>query len=141
MQHVDLRIGAAATALTIITLSACSTPPAAPVGLSAAPVGLSAAPVELSAAPVELSAVVPVSPADDTLAAPQPPPPIRAEIPPPAPSAQALWRFGHWSWNGSKFLWTPGRYVERPSPAASWVPGYWEQRPEGWIRVDGQWTS
>lgn len=127
MQHVDLRVGAAATSLTIITLSACSTPPAAPV--------------ELSAAPVELSAVVAASPVDDTHAAPQPPPPTRAEIPPPAPSAQALWRFGHWSWNGSKFVWTPGQYVERPSPAASWVPGYWEQRPEGWIRVDGQWTS
>jgi hypothetical protein len=120
MQPVDLRIGVAAAALTIIALSACSTPPAAPV---------------------ELSAAVPATPAADTLAAPQPPPPTRAEIPPPAPSPRALWRFGHWSWNGSKFVWTPGRYVERPSPTASWIPDYWEQRPEGWIRVDGQWAS
>jgi hypothetical protein len=119
MQHVDPWIGVAAAALSIITLSACSTPPAAPVGVSAAPARLAA----------------------ETIPAPQPPPPTRAEIPPPAPSPQALWRFGHWSWNGTQFVWNPGYYVERPSPEASWIPGYWEQRPEGWIRVDDEWAS
>lgn len=120
MQHVDPRIGVAAALLGIMALSACSTPPAAPVRLSAAD---------------------PARPPAETIAAPQPPPPTRAEIPPPAPSPQALWRFGHWSWNGKQFLWNPGHYVERPSPEASWIPGYWEQRPEGWIRVDDQWAS
>jgi hypothetical protein len=119
MQHVDLCIGVAAAALSIITLSACSTPPAAPVGVSAAR----------------------ATPAAETIPAPHAPPPTRAEIPPPSPSPQALWRFGHWSWNGKQFVWNPGHYVERPSPEASWIPGYWEQRPEGWIRVDDQWAS
>ena len=120
MQHVDLWIAVAAATLSIITLSACATPPAAPVGPSAA---------------------APASRAAETIPAPNPPPPTRAEIPPPAPSPQALWRFGHWSWNGKQFVWSPGHYVERPSPEASWIPGYWEQRPEGWIRVDDQWAS
>ena len=119
MQYFDLRIGAAAV-LSIVALSACSTPPVRPV---------------------QVSAAVPVKASADTAVAPHPPPPIRAEIPPPAPSPQALWRFGHWSWDGGQFVWNPGQYVERPSPTASWIPGYWEQRPEGWIRVDDQWNS
>jgi len=119
MQYVGPRIAIAA-ALGLVALSACSTPPAAPV---------------------EVSAAVSAKPASEIVAAPQPPPPTRVEIPPPAPSPQALWRFGHWSWKGGQFVWNPGQYVERPSPAASWIPGYWEQRPEGWIRVEDQWTS
>lgn len=115
MQHVGPRIAAAA--LGFIALSACSTPPA------------------------EVSAAVSARPSSEIIAAPQPPPPTRVELPPPAPSPQALWRFGHWSWNGRQFVWNPGQYVEPPSPTASWIPGYWEQRPEGWIRVDDQWIS
>src|SRR5215471_16931726 len=77
------------------------------------------------AALVEVSAAAPARPSADAVAAPQP----------PAPSPQSLWRFGHWSWNGRQFVWNPGQYVEPPSPTASWIPGYWEQRPEGWVRV------
>jgi hypothetical protein len=120
MRRIGLRIGVAATALSVVALSSCSTPPPAAV---------------------EISETFPASPRDAPVLAPHPPPPTRAEIPPPAPSPQALWRFGHWSWNGEQFVWNPGQYIERPSPAASWIPGYWEQRPEGWIRVDDQWTS
>ena len=118
MQHVDRMISVAAAALGFVALSACSTPPATLVELSAVPARAS---TEIGAAP-------------------HPPPPIRVEIPPPAPSPQALWRFGHWSWDGRQFVWNPGQYVERPSPTASWIPDHWEQRPEGWIRVDGQWV-
>jgi hypothetical protein len=119
MQHVDRMIGVAAAALGSVALAACSTPPGSLV--------------------VEPSAVL-ARGASEIVAAPQPPPPIRVEIPPPAPSSQALWRFGHWSWDGRQFVWNPGQYVERPSPTASWIPDHWEQRPEGWIRVDGQWV-
>ena len=121
MQRVDPRIGFAAAVLSAVGLLACSAP---------------------SATSVQVSEATLTEPAVETVViAPNPPPPTRAEIPPPAPSPQALWRFGHWSWNGTQFVWNPGQYVERPFPAASWIPGYWEQRPEGWIRVDGQWTS
>jgi len=40
-----------------------------------------------------------------------------------------------------KYVWMRGHYVQRPSPTANWIPGYWEQRPEGWIRIEGQWIS
>ena len=116
MRHVDHMIGVAA--LGFIALSGCSTPPTALVEVS----------------------TVSARPPTEIVAAPQPPPPTRAEIPPPAPSPQALWRFGHWSWDGRQFVWNPGQYVERPSPTASWLPDHWEQRPEGWIRIDGQWV-
>jgi hypothetical protein len=26
-------------------------------------------------------------------------------------------------------------------PTANWIPGYWEQRPEGWMWVEGRWIS
>jgi hypothetical protein len=79
-------------------------------------------------------------PAGNVLA-PYQPPPQRAEIPPPAPSPQALWVAGHWhwSWSGVRYVWTPGRYIERPQPNANWLPGYWEQHAGGWIWVEGRW--
>ena len=38
-----------------------------------------------------------------------PPPaplPIAAVVPPPSPAA-ALWRRGHWRWNGGRYVWVP----------------------------------
>jgi YXWGXW repeat-containing protein len=76
-----------------------------------------------------------------TVAAPYPPPPARAEIPPPDLLPGSLWQFGHWTWDGARYLWTPGRYIERPSPDANWLPGYWRQQADGWVWVDGRWSS
>ncbi len=73
--------------------------------------------------------------------APYPPPPKRAEIPPPPPSTDALWQTGHWTWNGTDFIWTPGSYIQRPTPTANWLPGYWVQDSSGWIWTDGRWQS
>jgi hypothetical protein len=117
--QVDRMIVAAA-GLGVLVFSACSSPSAPPAQVT------SAAPIE-----AQPSAAV----------APHPPPPRRAEIPPPAPSPQALWKFGHWSWNGQRYVWMPGHYVQRPSPTANWIPDYWEQAPGGWMWVEGQWTS
>jgi hypothetical protein len=73
--------------------------------------------------------------------APYPPPAKRAEIPPPVPATDALWLVGHWQWNGSKFAWTAGRYIQRPSPSANWLPGYWEQDFGGWRWTEGHWET
>jgi WXXGXW repeat (2 copies) len=73
--------------------------------------------------------------------APYPPPPERAEIPPPAPSTDLLWLAGHWNWNGAKYAWTPGHYVQRPLPTANWRPGYWDQESGGWLWTEGHWDS
>jgi hypothetical protein len=75
------------------------------------------------------------------IAAPYPPPAKRAEIPPPAPSADALWSGGHWKWAGSKYVWISGSYIQRPAPTANWMPGYWEQSSAGWIWTEGHWQS
>jgi WXXGXW repeat (2 copies) len=75
-----------------------------------------------------------------TIAAPYPPPPQLAEIPPPAPAPDALWHFGHWSWTGAKYLWSRGHYIERPTPTANWSQGYWQQGADGWVWVEGRWT-
>ena len=118
MRRLDPMIGVAAVALTAAVLSACSAPSVGPGVSSTA-----------------------AAPATTVITAPVPPPPGRAEIPPPAPSARALWTSGHWHWNGERYVWAPGRYIERPTPTANWRPGYWEQQPQGWLWVDGQWTS
>jgi len=119
MQHVDRAIGFAA-AFGAIILSACSAPPAPPA---------ETAPAASSEARILV------------VAAPHPPPPRRAELPPPAPAPQALWKSGHWRWNGQQYVWVPGHYAQRPSPTANWIPDYWEQGPDGWMWVEGQWTS
>jgi YXWGXW repeat-containing protein len=74
-------------------------------------------------------------------AAPYPPPPMRAEIPSPARSADSLWLVGHWNWDGARYAWTPGHYVQRPTPTANWLPGYWEQGSGGWVWTEGHWQS
>jgi hypothetical protein len=76
-----------------------------------------------------------------SVVAPYPPPPKHAEIPPPAPTADSLWQCGHWTWNGMKYLWSPGTYLQRPTPTANWMPGYWEQDAGGWIWTEGHWQS
>jgi WXXGXW repeat (2 copies) len=86
-------------------------------------------------------AMAPSSAGTTSLVAPYAPPPLQAETPPPPPSPLAMWQPGHWSWNGSQYLWTSGHYIERPNPSANWQPGYWQQRAGGWIWVDGHWIS
>jgi hypothetical protein len=120
MQRVDPMIGVAAAALIAVATAACSTAPRTALEAADSVTGV---------------------PETATTAASYPPPSERAEIPPPASSPQALWRSGYWTWNGVKYVWMRGHYVQRPSPTANWIPGYWEQRPEGWIRIEGQWIS
>ncbi|HEY3909023.1 MAG TPA: hypothetical protein VGM07_03940 [Stellaceae bacterium] len=113
MKHVACTGGFVAAAVCAALLSACSSVRSDP--------------------PAHMAATVPV--------APYPPPPMRAEIPPLAQSADALWLVGHWSWDGARYAWAPGHYVRRPSPTANWLPGYWEQASGGWIWTEGHWQS
>jgi WXXGXW repeat (2 copies) len=79
--------------------------------------------------------------ADATIVAPRAPPPKRAEIPPRARVPGSLWEFGHWHWSSGRFVWVPGRYIERPAPSANWMPGYWDEQANGWVWVEGRWSS
>jgi WXXGXW repeat (2 copies) len=111
MQHFGRMVGFALAVVSAALLSGCSVARPDPPGPSMAAV------------------------------APYPPPPRRAEIPPPVPSADSLWLVGHWSWAGAKYIWTPGRYVQRPTPTANWRPGYWDEEAGGWLWTEGHWES
>jgi hypothetical protein len=41
---------------------------------------------------------------------------------------------------GLQYVWIAGQYVQRPAPSANWVPGYWQQGPNGWIWTEGRWA-
>lgn len=111
MRHFDRMVGVAAALACAAILPACS-------GVKSDP-------------PAHAAAAI----------APYPPPPMRAEIPPLASRSDALWLVGHWGWNGAKYSWMPGRYVQRPTPTANWLPGYWEQGSGGWVWTEGHWQS
>ena len=48
---------------------------------------------------------------------PYPPPPARVERVPAAPSRNATWVDGEWSWRGRRWLWIRGRWVVPPRGA------------------------
>ena len=64
----------------------------------------------------------------------------RADLAPNAPPPTYVWEPGHWYWNGVRYHWQPGRYIAKPTTTATYTPGQWEQRPQGWRWVDGQWS-
>jgi len=78
-------------------------------------------------------------PAAPSIVVPTAPPAPQPENPPPAPSPTYVWEPGHWSWNGVQYFWNPGKYVERPTVSATYVPGHWERYTNGWVWYDGRW--
>jgi hypothetical protein len=74
---------------------------------------------------------------------PTAPPPPRVEVVPVLPAGRVeieRWQPGYWRWNGHEHIWVGGRYVARPQPRAEWIPGRWEQRPRGWVYIEGHWN-
>ncbi len=35
---------------------------------------------------------------------------------------------------------SPGNMYSGPTPTANWVPGYWQQGPNGWVWTEGRWA-
>ena len=64
---------------------------------------------------------VPSNAGTTSVVAPYAPPARLTETPPSAP-APLIWQPEHWSWTGTEYAWTPGRYVMGPSPTATRVP-------------------
>lgn len=52
---------------------------------------------------------------------PYPPPPARVEFIPASPSDRAVWIDGEWLWQGRRYAWKSGRWVE-PPPGAAFAP-------------------
>ncbi len=140
MPYFDWMVGIAAAALWSAALSGCHAPPPPSIAtftVNRASLYPAAQTADLPGDPAAAISEGGVGPA----AAPYAPPPKRAEIPPPAPSPHSLWQSGHWSWEGAKYVWARGQYLERPTPTANWLPGYWQQQSGGWVWVAGRWRS
>jgi hypothetical protein len=74
---------------------------------------------------------------------PNPPiPPAQSETRPlPPVSAQPLsWQPGHWSWNGSAYVWDPGQYVPAEGHGVNWMPGFWQHTDDGWVWRPAHWV-
>ena|SRR5690349_18894827 len=70
---------------------------------------------------------------------PAAPPPRVAESITVAPGPEYLWVPGYHVWNGSAYIWTPGRWERRPANRRAWVPGHWNHDRHGWYWVEGHW--
>lgn len=67
-----------------------------------------------------------------------PPAPIAEVQPaPPGPPEEFFWKPGHWRWNGAEYVWHHGVWERRPPRAVEWIPPHWENRPGGWVFVEG----
>jgi hypothetical protein len=67
-----------------------------------------------------------------------PPPPVVERYGPP-PHPGWVWHGGYQRWNGRRYVWVPGYWVQPPRPRAVWIPGHWVQRPGGWVFIRGHW--
>ena len=141
---VALALSGPALAGTASTLGADSAPSAAMPDVIAQ--GYPVPPPSYPQAPppaypsADLPPAPPTPPASPAALAPTPPPPPEVEAPPPAPSPSYVWEPGHWYWNGLQYHWQPGTYIEKPTTTATYKPGHWEERPDGWMWVASQWT-
>ncbi|HEV2176977.1 MAG TPA: hypothetical protein VGW33_07220 [Terriglobia bacterium] len=68
-----------------------------------------------------------------------PPPPAVVERVGVAPGPGFVWIAGYQSWNGSAYVWVPGRWERRPPRRHGWVPGHWVHTGRGWYWVRGHW--
>ncbi|WP_428490282.1 hypothetical protein [Rhodopila sp.] len=68
-------------------------------------------------------------------------PPPRAEVVPPPPGGRMIWEPGHWQWDGARYAWHPGRYVERGPHHGHYVQGrwIWGPREHRWLWRPAHW--
>ncbi len=56
-------------------------------------------------------------------------PPPRAEVVPPPPREHVVWEPGHWHWDGVRYVWIDGHYIERGPHHARYAEGHWVWGP------------
>ena len=56
-----------------------------------------------------------------------------------APGPGYVWTPGYHRWDGNRYVWTGGAWVQPPRPHAVWVPHRWVRRNGGWVLVEGRW--
>ena len=57
----------------------------------------------------------------------------------PAPGPGYVWINGYHRWDGSAYVWVPGRWEMPPRPHARWIAHHWVRRNGGWVMVEGHW--
>jgi hypothetical protein len=72
--------------------------------------------------------------------APPPAPIYEVQTAPPGPLELFFWQPGHWRWEGGRYIWHRGIWARRPHPAAVWMAPHWEQRPQGYVFIEGRWN-
>jgi WXXGXW repeat (2 copies) len=70
-----------------------------------------------------------------------PPPPRVVETVPPVPHEHPgwVWQSGYHRYDGSRYVWVPGRYAEPPHSHDRWEEGRWVERNGGWVWIEGRW--
>jgi|SRR5580658_7319328 hypothetical protein len=67
------------------------------------------------------------------------PPAAVVETRPAAPGTGYVWIDGYQNWNGSAYVWVPGRWELPPRANARWVAHRWVHRNGGYVMVEGHW--
>ncbi|MCU0662370.1 MAG: YXWGXW repeat-containing protein [Myxococcota bacterium] len=72
-----------------------------------------------------------------------PPPPVKVEIQPPAPSAGYVWIEGHWDWNDAdtSWVWVEGTWTRPPKEGWQWVPPKFDDREDNDVYTPGHWSE
>ncbi len=65
-----------------------------------------------------------------------PPPPRYEAVPPPREGY--VWAPGYWNWDGSRYVWANGQYVEE-HPGEHWVHHEWREHDGRWRLEGGHW--
>lgn len=70
---------------------------------------------------------------------PMPAPPQVQEVVVTAPSPEAVWVPGHWSYRGHGYVWISGHWEMPPPYSRSYVAGHWERRGHHTYWVESYW--
>jgi hypothetical protein len=68
-------------------------------------------------------------------------PPPRSEMVPPPPGGRMIWQPGHWQWDGHRYVWIRGHYVERRRHSGHYAEGHWRwsQREGRYVWMPAHW--
>jgi hypothetical protein len=68
---------------------------------------------------------------------PPPPPPRFERAPYGRPGF--IWEPGHWQWDGVRYDWVGGHWLERRPGYAHFEPGHWVRRGGAWVWDPPHW--
>ncbi|HEY1904474.1 MAG TPA: hypothetical protein VGG91_00450 [Myxococcaceae bacterium] len=69
-----------------------------------------------------------------------PPPAVRVERVPVAPSPRHVWVPGGWWWDGARYEWRAGAWMVPPGLGEVWVPASWHFENGQWTYYAGYWS-